>query len=594
MKKEHLRIPLIALGIIIAFALGRCTGGMHPAPTPSHPEEHAAAPQLWTCSMHPQIKLPEPGKCPICSMDLIPLTAGDSGGGERELTVSPYAAKLMEIETTTVVRRTADAEVRMVGTVNYDDTNVATISAWVPGRIDRLFVETTGEPIRKGDPLAEFYSPELLSAQQELLQAIRSVDSLQQSDSTIMRSVSKSTVEAVRKKLRLWGFTPEQIAAIEQRGTPSDHMTLTAPASGIVIHQNAQEGMYVQTGSKIYTIADLSTVWVQLDAYESDLGLLRTGSPVEFTTQAIPGERFEGTVTFIDPIINTATRTAKVRVIVDNADGHLKPGMFVRAVARPKVAEEALLIPVSAALKTGKRAVVYVEQPNADKPTYEGREVRLGMRAGDLYVVKEGLREGERVVTHGSFKLDAELQLRAKPSMMSLPSESMQQEPKAHTHMPEMKPVEIPAKFSAQLRDVVQAYYDIHTALAADDAEAAGQAAQTVLAALGQVQMERLKDDAHRMWMKHLSALNAASDNLIAAPDMEARRAAFYPLSQQLAKTLQAFPIGHPVYQAFCPMAFDNTGAIWLQDSEQIANPYFGEMMPECGEIQKTLGEGHE
>jgi membrane fusion protein, copper/silver efflux system len=445
--------------------------------------------------MHPQIKLPEPGQCPICFMDLIPLESGDEGLGEREISVSSYAAKLMELETSEVVRAFVEAEIRMVGKVDYDETRVSYISAWIPGRIDRLFVDYTGIPVKKGDHLAEFYSPELITAQEELLQAVRMLDSMKNSPSDLLKNSNKRTIEAIREKLRLWGFSAEQIREIEERGTPTDRMTITSPAAGIVIHKNAQEGMYVQTGTKIYTIADLSKVWVQLDAYESDLSWMRYGNPVEFTTQTYPGEPFEGTISFIDPVIDPATRTAGVRLIVDNADGRLKPGMFVRAVARPRVAaggkvmnpdlagkwispmhpeivkdesgpcdvcgmplvtaeslgyvngaegQAPLLIPVSAALKTGKRAVVYVEKPDTEKPTYEGRTVELGLRVGDYYIVKSGLEEGDRVVTHGAFKLDAELQIQAKPGMMSMPSEAstaqngMNMELKPQTRCPVM------------------------------------------------------------------------------------------------------------------------------------------------------------
>ena len=425
--------------------------------------------------MHPQIQLPKPGKCPICFMDLIPLESGSDAGGEREISVSPYAAKLMEIETTEVIRTFVAAEVRMVGKVDYDETRVSYLSAWVPGRIDRLFVDYTGIPVKKGDHLAELYSPELLTAQQELIQAVQTLENLKHSQSSMLLNTAKQTIEAVREKLRLWGFTAEQIARIEASGEPSDHMTIYSPTGGIVIHKNAKEGQYVQTGTQIYTIADLSRVWIQLDAYESDIHWLRYGSKVEFTTEANPGKTFTGTISFIDPVINPATRTAKVRVIVENPAMELKPGMFVRAIARPEIAEDGrvmnpalagkwispmhpeivkdgpgtcdvcgmplvtaeslgyvnedtqnapLIIPVTAALKTGKRAVVYVEIPGRDKPTYEGREVELGARLGDCYVVASGLDEGERVVTRGAFKLDAELQIHAKPSMMSIESET--------------------------------------------------------------------------------------------------------------------------------------------------------------------------
>jgi Cu(I)/Ag(I) efflux system membrane fusion protein len=443
--------------------------------------------------MHPQIKLPKLGKCPICFMDLIPLDAGDDEGGEREISVSPYAAKLMELETSVVSRQFMAAEVRMIGKVAYDETRVSYISAWVAGRIDRLYVDYTGIPVKQGEHLAELYSPELLTAQEELIQAISTQKKLINSQSSLLLDTAEQTIVAAREKLRLWGFTAEQIAKIEERGTPSDHMTIYSPVGGIVIHKNAQEGMYVKTGSKIYTIADLSRVWIQLDAYESDINWLRYGSAVEFSTESYPGEIFKGTISFTDPIINPATRTAKVRVIVENASRKLKPGMFVRAIVRPQVGENGrimnpdlagkwispmhpeivkdepgpcdvcgmplvtaeslgyvdseddsnapLLIPVTAALKTGKRAVVYVEIPDQEKPTYEGREVALGMRLGDFYIVKSGLKEGERVVSRGAFKLDAELQIRAKPSMMSMPGEqssALPREMKPQTHCPVM------------------------------------------------------------------------------------------------------------------------------------------------------------
>jgi len=327
-------ILFILIALIAGFLL---RGFFTPAPAP-----HASSPKpqasTWTCSMHPQIQLPKPGKCPICAMDLIPLETGDDTGGEREIRVSAYAAKLMELETAEVTRHFAEAEIRMVGKVDYDETRVSTISAWIPGRIDRLFVDYTGVPVQKGDHLAELYSPELLTAQEELIQSIQTLEKLKNSNSTYLLETAGKTIVAAREKLRLWGFTAEQIAEIEKRGTPGDHMTIYSTSTGIVIHKNAQEGMYVKTGTRIYTIADLSTVWIQLDAYESDLNWLRYGGTVEFTTEAHPGKTFGGTISFIDPIINPATRTAKVRVIVENENGQLKPGMFVRAVARPKVA----------------------------------------------------------------------------------------------------------------------------------------------------------------------------------------------------------------------------------------------------------------
>lgn len=643
MKPIKLILPAVIIALIAGFLL---RGLFSPAQDTHSEHSETQEPTLWTCSMDPQIQLPEPGKCPICGMALIPLIHDEEELGEREISISPYAAKLMELETTEVTRRIATAEVRMVGKVDYDETRLSYISAWVPGRIDRLFVDYTGIPVKKGDHLAELYSPELLTTQEELIRAIQTQQKLEDSQSSMLIETAQQTIDAVREKLRLWGLTAEQIAQIETRGSPSDLMTIYSPASGIVIHRNAQEGMYIQTGTQIYTIADLSTVWVQLDAYESDLNWLRYGGKVDFTTETYPEKIFKGTISFIDPIINSSTRTAKVRVIVDNSDGKLKPGMFVRAVAHPKVADGGrvmdaklagkwispmhpeivkdgpgtcdvcgmplvtteslgyvnesganapLLIPVTAALKTGTRAVVYVEKPNTEKPTYEGREVVLGARLGDLYVVESGLQEGDRVVTSGNFKLDAELQIRAKPSMMSMPTEGADVEPMEHDHgTMVMQSLASPDAFLQQLNTVVLAYYGIQEALAADDSAVAGTAATTTQTALGNVDMALLEGDAHRVWMEHLKNLNTTLDAFLKSEGIEDQRAAFYSLSQQLEKTIKTFPVPQTVYQAYCPMAFDNTGAIWLQDREDIANPYFGEMMLTCGEIQTKLGAPHE
>jgi len=461
-----------AIGLMVGVFLQK--GFLTSASVHDHEEAantgRSAKERVWTCSMHPQIKLPKPGKCPICFMDLIPLEGGGDETGMREIRISPYAAKLMEVETSGVTRQFVDAEVRMVGQIDYDETRVSTISAWAAGRLDRLFANYTGIPVKKGDHMAEIYSPDLLTAQEALIQALGAVESLRQSKSDIVRRTAKSTVEAAREKLRLLGLTAEQIAQIEVNRKTSDHIILFSPVAGIVIHKNAQEGMYVQTGSRIYTVADLSSVWAKLDAYESDLDWMRYGGRVEFTTEAYPGRVFKGTISFIDPTIDPVSRTAKVRVNVSNEDLSLKPGMFVRAIVRSKMAsggcvmnndlsgkwispmhpeivkdgpgncdvcgmplvsaeslgyvgEEKgnapLVIPASAALKTGKRAVVYLALPDTEKPVYEGREVILGPRLGNFYIVESGLQEGDRVVTRAAFKLDAELQIQAKPSMMS-------------------------------------------------------------------------------------------------------------------------------------------------------------------------------
>jgi Cu(I)/Ag(I) efflux system membrane fusion protein len=565
----------VVLLVVIAFVAGALMrGGREPEQNARTPESSIGVEatkqeiQLWTCAMHPQIKLPEPGQCPICGMDLIPVESGeDETEGLRELSVSEHSAKLMEIETAPVERKFVTAEIRMVGKVDYNETRVSDISAWVPGRLDRLFVDYTGVPVRKGDHMVYLYSPELLSAQEELLQAIQSVKNLRGSDVSMIREMSKATVDAAREKLRLWGLTSKQIAQIEKRGKASDHMTIYSPSSGIVIHKHAQEGMYVKTGTKIYTIADLSQVWVRLDAYESDLIWLRYGHNVEFTAESYPGEVFKGTISFIDPILNQATRTVKVRVNVGNPEMKLKPGMFVRAVVSAKVAssgkvmeaalagkwicpmhpeevkgsagncsicemplvrteslgyvgvdpekaDKPLVIPASAPLITGKRAVVYVVVLDREKPTYEGREIVLGPRAGDYYLVRRGLNEGERVVTKGSFKIDAELQIRAKPSMMS--PEGGAAGGHAHAHGGEQKPAEptrgratvtLPELVLGQLHKVLMAGTAAKASVASGEITEIRKAFSTLSKLVDSVDSDKLSGHAAMLWKEYAMLL---------------------------------------------------------------------------------------
>jgi Cu(I)/Ag(I) efflux system membrane fusion protein len=412
----------------------------------------AAGTTEWTCSMHPQIRQRKPGLCPLCGMDLIPVEDGSDGDLDPgQLKMSPRAMKLAAIQTAPVERRYVAKELRLVGKVVPDEKRVGVISSWVSGRIDRMFVDYTGVAVEKGDHLVEIYSPELFAAQEELAQAARAV----RSGSAGLRASSQRRLDAAREKLRLYGLKAWQTKEIERKGKPSDRLTIYSPMRGIVIRKQSVEGMYVKTGTPLYTIADLSQVWVMLDSYESDLSWLRYGQEVQFETESYPGEVFNGRIVFIDPVLDPATRTVKLRVNVPNDDLKLKPEMFVRAVVSstvskfgrvidPKLAgkwispmhpeivrdgpgkcsicgmplvraedlgyvsadagdaEPPIVIPATAALVTGKRAVVYVADP-AREGVFQHRQVVLGPRAGDHYVVLKGLKEGEQVVVNGNF-----------------------------------------------------------------------------------------------------------------------------------------------------------------------------------------------
>ncbi|MEZ6082712.1 MAG: efflux RND transporter periplasmic adaptor subunit [Phycisphaerae bacterium] len=706
------RTPMVLI-VIVVFALGYTFKGMvSTAPRAASTDaieqsEDEAGEEIWTCSMHPQIRLPEPGKCPLCGMDLVlaaeeskPKTAStaprepkyacslfcvppmsrpgkcpicgmemveveDSGGGEgasRSLTLSPMAQKLAEIETVAVVRKTVSAEIRMVGTIDYDETRLGYITAWVPGRLDRLYVDYTGVPVQKGDHMAYLYSPELSTAQTELIEALQRTKPSSAGGSSLLNERAEAWLEDIREKFRLWGLTDAQIAEIEDRGTASDYMTIYAPMGGIVIHKNVLEGSYVKTGTRIYTIADLSHLWIKLDAYETDLAWLRYGQEVEFEAEAYPGETFTGTVAFIAPVLDAKTRTVKVRVNVENLDGRLKPEMFVRAVAHSEVAaggrvidaelagkwmcpmhpeivkEEAgdcdrcgmplvrtetlgfvsigagdvevpLVIPASAPLITGKRALVYVEVP--DEPgTYQGREIRLGPRVGKHYIVFDGLEAGERVVVSGNFKIDSAMQIMAQPSMMSpeggqpAPTHDHGQEQHEGSAKTDQMPsprqdldgldglkLNIPPAFAVDFGPVLAAYLKTQEALSHDKHAPAQSAAGELRDALARVDMKLLTGDAHMAWMKESVDMTKAASDIAESADIQKARAAFAVLSESMIVTTKCYGVaGESVHRFHCPMAFGDRGGDWLQTNDKTENPYFGSAMFRCGVKKETSG----
>ncbi len=664
-------ISLVIVAIVAFFLGGLLLGGGESTEPKNGGEEHVHAasaessePTMWTCSMHPQIQLPKPGKCPICFMDLIPVETG-SGGGEldpNQIRMSKTAMKLAGIHTTPVTRAYAERTVRMVGKLDYDETRVSYITAWVPGRLDSLYIDYTGATVSKGDDMVHIYSPELIAAQEELLQAKKAVRTLDKANSPVLKSTANETLTSAREKLRLYGLSEKQISNIEQGNTPAEHLTITAPASGVVLHKDAKEGMYVSTGTRIYTIADLNRLWVLLEAYESDLPWLKYGQHISFTSPSFPGEVFDAVISFIDPVVSPKTRTVNVRAIVDNSDQRLKPEMFVSATVQsrldsegdviapelagkwispmhPEIVKDApgkcnicgmdlvpaetlgytagndttgrapLLIPASAPLITGKRAVVYVEVPSEEGVVFEGREVTLGPRAQDYYVVKEGLEEGEQVVTNGAFKIDSELQIQAKPSMMS---------PKGgvvaagHDHgeakavrmaTAEASPYE--AGTAKRLDDceeaqvalvtVYDAYFEVQMALANDNLDEAKEGYGTLVDAVKEVDMGLFEGKAHDRWMDISEDLVDAADIGKSSGSIVGARDAFFQLSLAAIEMHDTF--GHAsdetFYLTYCPMARDNAGAYWLQKEDIVWNSYYGESMLRCGEIKKELQAGN-
>lgn len=503
---------------------------------------------VWTCSMHPQIRLPEPGQCPICFMDLIPVEEG-GGGGEtrvslRQISLDREARRLAEIETAKVVRTKLNVATRLFGEVAYDEGRQGAITARVAGRIDTLHIDTTGAYVQKGQPMAEIYSPELISAQAELIQARAALAELGSEGLELVRETSRRTEAAAREKLRLLGLTTAQIDAVAERGEPREHVTLLAPMGGVVLEKHVVEGVYVATGADIYTIADLSRVWVVLKAYEKDVPFIKKGQAVSFEVQAIPGRTFTGKVVYVDPVVNQATRTVDVRLAVDNREALLKPGMFVTARversegaagAKRETQETPLVVPASAPLVTGARAVVYVEDPEVPG-RYEGREVVLGPRAGNLQVVLSGLEEGEMVVTKGNFKIDSAIQIIARPSMMN---------PEAGK--PEGGELfEAPRVFTLELAEVLAKRDAILTRAESGDLQGAATTAKELKEQLAAVDSLALGEEAVLYWKEFAMLLTTDAVLLSRAGDENQLRMAARDLDGHVARLATMFPTTLP------------------------------------------------
>ncbi|MBI3861340.1 MAG: efflux RND transporter periplasmic adaptor subunit [Planctomycetia bacterium] len=485
----------------------------------------AAESDTWTCSMHPQIRLPNPGRCPICGMQLIPVSKLPKARGELETRAG--------LVTEPIQRRELFKEIRTVGKLDYSERQVAYLSSRVNGRVDRLFVDFTGVEVKKGDHLVELYSPELLVAQRELLIGLEAHEREKRRPASEGRNsfFAESTLESARTKLRLLGILDEQIAEIEETRKPTTHLTIFAPIGGTVIEKNVRLGQYLSTGDQVYRIADLDPIWLYLNIYEFDVAWVRFGQTVDVQLEAFPGESFNGSIMFIDPFLDDATRTIRVRVNIKNPDRLLKPqmfatatihvrlrpdgspeptgleGMFVcpmhpevmqrepgkcsicamplekvpeRHVPRDAVKKDAvkpsdeqqdapptppkpaksdeptehkdhaghashakqsaaekvpaqkptissdgvLAIPVSAVLDTGRRRIAY---RLTEEGAYELVDLTLGPRANatdesgkrrEFFVVLDGIKEGDQVVSQSGFLLDSQRQIEGMPSLL--------------------------------------------------------------------------------------------------------------------------------------------------------------------------------
>ena len=542
------------------------------------PEDNVS---YWTCSMHPQIHMDHPGKCPICGMDLIPVKEGGNGGAAvspDEIQMTDAAMKIADIQTMTVKRAYPDKEVYLLGKVKPDERNIAELTARFGGRIEKLFVNFTGQKVKKGERLASIYSPAMLSAQKELLEA----QDYKQSNPDFYK--------AARNKLKLWDLTDAQIDQIEKKGQPQTYFDILSPITGTVTKRNVSEGDYVKEGTGLFQVINLGKVWVMFEAYESDLPWIKMGDKVNFTVKSMPGKNFTGKISFIDPTIDPKTRIAQVRVEARNTPELLKPEMFANGVVTSSIAgnQKDLLIPKTAVLWTGKRAVVYTKVMDREQPTFKYRQIVLGPTAGDFYVVSSGLKEGEEIAVNGVFKIDAAAQLAGKPSMMNPEANATESLTSSETLS---KPAQTPDQFKQQLTAVFENYLKMKNAFVASDAGKVSQAAKTVSQSIKNVDMKLLNGNPGMgPWMKQLKTMNSAIQSIAKQSDIAQQRKEFATFNQAFYHAIKAFGLkGETAYYQYCPMANSDEGAYWLSETKEIRNPYFGEEMIGCGETRETL-----
>lgn len=358
----------------------------------------------YTCSMHPSVRRQEPGTCPICSMDLVPVTREEVETGI--FTVDAARRQLIGVRTAAVERRPVEIRVRAVGKIVYDETRLSEVSVKFRGWIGRLSANSMGQEVREGETLFTLYSPELYSAQEEFLSALASQRA---AAGTSAPDRADYLVNAARERLRLWDLHDWQIDQVAEEGSPLKYIPIVSPVSGVVIEKDVVEGAAVAPGMKLYRIAGLETVWVEAEVYESQLVLVSVGQEAEVVLPYLPGKSFRGKVSFVYPYLDDQTRTGRIRIELSNPSFELRPDMYADVVLEIRRGER-LVVPTEAVLHAGPRRLVFLD---LGEGRLKPHEIEIGVKSGDVYEVLAGLEEGDVVVASGNFLIAAESRLKS-------------------------------------------------------------------------------------------------------------------------------------------------------------------------------------
>ena len=582
----------LVVGLLIGWFI---FGGQKNTPKDEHKHStEIVGETIWTCSMHPQIRKNEPGDCPICGMDLIPLeNEKDSEIDPMAISMSPTAMQLANVSTALVGKINPVKQVRLNGKVQVDERLVYSQSSHIPGRVEKLMVNFTGEFVNKGQTIASVYSPELVMAQEELFEAQKMMENQPQ------------LFHAAKEKLKNWKLSDNQIEGILKNGKIQEEFPIQADVSGYVTKKTINLGDYVRKGETLYEIANLSKVWVLFDVYESDMTWIKKGDNIKFTVPSLSGESFEASITYLDPVIDPKTRVAKARIEYNNTTEKLKPEMFVSGVVEAKLTNKSnsLVVPKTAVMWTGKRSVVYVKNTNAKGVSFIMRDVTLGAALGDSYIIKEGIEEGEEIAINGTFSIDAAAQLAGKPSMMNPEGgvamtghnhgETKIEDSKAPVKQKDVKPskpISIGKEAKKALQPVYVDYLKLKDFLAADNVEDAKKVAVSMQDNLSKINMSIFTGESHTVWMKFSSNLKNTLQHVPHLSSIEEVREKFRQISITMIEMTNTFnPFDKTLYIQYCPMADNDKGADWLSSEKEIKNPYFGKSMLKCGEVTKEI-----
>lgn len=551
--------------------------------------EKDAATRFFTCGMHPWVILPKPGDCPICHMKLTPLDPSKFTG---EITIDPVVVQNIGVRIAPVTKGPLVQTIRTVGTVAYDETRVRDVNIKVEGWIEKLFVDYIGAEVEKNAPLFDLFSRTLYSAQEEYLIAWRNRD--QKGVGFVPRVAEdlEQNLDAARTRLELFDIGEDQIRELERAGKQSKTMTIRSPHEGVVTEKTAFEGMHVAPGMRVFRIADLSRVWVMVTLYEYQLPFVEVGQKARMTLPYIPGQVYEGEVTYKYPWVEGRTREVRVRLEFDNPGFQLRPGMFADVEIKSVLAEERVLAPRSAIIDTGERRIAFV---SLGRGKFEPRMLQLGPETeGGNVAVLDGLRPGEMVVTSGQFLLDSESKIREALGKMIRGETASEQEAVASAAGPSELD-HLPEAAASALGKLLESYFAIGSALASDRLDGIKDASRRIAASVDVLLGVELPETPH-FWHRHeeVATVRGKALELVGKSDLAAVRLAFADLSIALAKLTRATgvprAVASEVLQYHCPMFREGQGgSIWLQRSGEVRNPFYGAQMLGCFDESRAL-----